>query len=57
MNNKKKSEKHTLTLAFNISGPGYNRKLKVDLFEFYGYVQYRFKRFLNLIKPLSLIHI
>ena len=47
----KKSENHTLTLTFNFSDPGYDRKLKLDSFEFDGYVLFKFKRILNLVKP------
>ena len=47
----KKSWNHTLTLTFNYSDPGYDKTIRLDSYEFYGYTLIKSKRVLNLIKP------
>ena len=45
----KKSQTHTLTLTINFLGPGHD--IRLDLYQFYGYVLVMFKRTFNLVNP------
>ena len=47
----KKSENHRLTLTFYFSDPGYDEKVNLGLYKFYGYVLLKLKRVLILVKP------